>query len=66
MRVQSFIGKASVDGIHQMDNLINEWIKRARPKILLMTQCPCSTSTHDERDKETIIIVTILYQESEV
>ncbi len=64
--MQSFIGKASVEGLHQMDSLINDWIKRTRPKILLMTECPCPTSRHDERDQETIIIVTILYQESEV
>ncbi len=66
MRVQSFIGKASVEGLHQLDHLINDWIKRTRLKILQITQCPCSTTRHDGRDQETIIIVTVLYQESEV
>ncbi len=66
MRVQSFIGKASLDGIHQMDNLINEWIKRTRPKIIQISQCPCTTSRQDGRDQETIIVVTILYEEREV
>ncbi len=66
MRVQSFIGKASVEGLHQMDNLINDWIKRTRPKIIQIAQCPCTSARHDGRDQETIIVVTILYQESEV
>ncbi len=66
MRVHSFVGKASVNGLQQMDSLINDWIKRTRPKILSMTQCPCLTTTHGDKDEETIIVVTILYEESEV
>ncbi|MCX8064437.1 MAG: hypothetical protein N3G21_04615 [Candidatus Hydrogenedentes bacterium] len=65
MRVQSFMGKASLEGLHQMDNLINEWIKRTKPKIIQITQSPCTVVKHDGRDQETIIVVTILYEESE-
>lgn len=65
MRVQSFIGKASVEGLHQMDNLINEWIKRTRPRIIQITQSPCTVIKHDGRDQETIIVVTILYEEGD-
>lgn len=65
MRVQSFIGKASVEGLHQMDNLINEWIKRTKPRIIQITQSPCTVIKHDGRDQETIIVVTILYEEGD-
>lgn len=65
MRVQSFVGKASVEGLHQMDNLINEWIKRSRAKIVQISQCSAISIRHDG-SQESIIIVTVLYQPSEV
>jgi len=65
MRVQSFMGKATLEGLHQMDILINDWIKKNKPKIIQINQCPCTIIRHDGRDQETIIVITILYEESE-
>ncbi len=64
MRVQSFMGKVTLEGLHQMDNLINDWIKRTKPKIIHIVQSPCTIVRHDGRDQETIIVITILYEES--
>lgn len=64
MRVQTFMGKVSIEGLHQMNNHINEWIKRNQIEPLHIQQSFGSDIHHDGRNSEPIVIISIWYKES--
>ena len=64
MKVQSFIGKVSIGGLQQMDQQVNEWMKRAKIKPAYVCQCFGTDIHHDGRGNEPIIVVTVWYEDT--
>lgn len=65
MRVQTFMGKAMVEGLAQMDKYINDWIAKHRVTPLHIKQSFGLDRHHDGRNEEPIVIITVWYDESE-
>ncbi len=65
VKVQTFLGKATIDGLHQMDTHINEWMKRHSVKPLHIQQSFGSDRHHDGRNQEPIIVISIWYEAAE-
>ncbi len=65
MRVQSFLGKVSIDGLNQLDTHINEWLKRRKVTPTHVTQSFGQDKPHDGRNAEPIIVVTVWYEAEE-
>ena len=65
MKVQTFIGKVSIDGLNQMDNHINEWMKKNNVTPVQIRQSFGSNIHHDGRKQEPIIIVSLWYEKDE-
>lgn len=65
MKVQSFMGKVTMEGLHQMDQHINTWLKRNHVKPLHIKQSFGSERFHDGRNQESIVVITIWFEEGE-
>ena len=65
MKVQSFLGKVTIEGLHQMDHHINEWLKRRRVTPLHIKQSFGSEKFHDGRNQEPIVVITVWYEGEE-
>ena len=63
MRVQTFIGKSSNEGLHQMDEHINEWLKRTGVTPAFVKQSAGNERYHGGED-EPIVVVSIWYNEN--
>ncbi len=61
MRVQTFIGKVSMDGLRQMDAQINHWLEvhKAEPKFV--SQCFGIEPHREVTSREPVIITSIWY-----
>jgi len=66
MKVQTFMGKVSIEGLHQMDAHLNEWMQRQNLTPLPIHQCFGTNNHHDSRAAETIVVTSVWYQPSEV
>ncbi len=66
MRVQSFMGKVSIEGLHQLDDHINNWVKRSGAHPTMVNQCFGLDRPHDGRAQEPIVVVTIWYEGEEI
>lgn len=66
VRVQTFMGKVSIEGLHQMDNHINEWLRRRNAKPLYVAQCFGADRHHDGRSQEPIMVTSVWYEEEAV
>lgn len=64
MKVQSFVGKVNIEGLHQMDDHINKWLRENEIEPLHIKQ-----SFGHERGKganeEPVVIITIWYEGGE-
>jgi len=65
MKVQTFLGKVSVEGLHHMDNHINEWLSRNEVTPIYVQQSFGSDLCHDGRNQEPIIVMSIWYEPAE-
>ncbi len=65
MKVQTFLGKVSIDGLHQMDDHINGWLKRNNITPVQVKQSFGNDRHHDGRNAEPIVIITIWYESNE-
>ncbi len=63
MKVQSFMGKVTNEGLHQMDQHVNTWLKRHQVKPVHVKQSFGSERFHDGRNQESIIVITLWYEE---
>ena len=66
MKVQTFMGKVSIEGLHQMDTHINEWLKRNGVTPLHIQQCFGTNIHHDGRAAEPIVVTSLWYEVSEL
>ena len=53
MKVQTFMGKATIEGLHQMDQHINEWMKRTDVVPAQIQQSFGTEQHHDGRKSDT-------------
>jgi len=61
LKVRTFSGKTSMEGLHQMDNHINEWLERTRIVPLHIKQSFGSERHHGQND-EPVVIVSIWFE----
>ena len=64
MKVQTFIGKVSMEGLLQMDEHINEWLGRTGAAPERITQCCGSERHHDGNRDEPVLLTSIWYEDS--
>lgn len=63
MKVHTFLAKASTEGLHHMDELVNEWMQRHPVKITQITQTFGHGRHHDGRADEPVVITSLWYEE---
>ena len=61
MKIQTFIGKSNIEGLHQMDNHINEWIRRNKVKPITIHQFS-GQERHHGQNEEPVVITSIWYE----
>ena len=61
MRVQTFIGKSSTEGLHQMDEHINHWLETHDIEPKLVTQSYGCGNHHEVSSQEPVIVTSIWY-----
>lgn len=62
MKVQTFLGKASMEGLAQMDHHINEWLERNHVTPVHVSQSFGMGRHHDGRGDEPIVITSIWFE----
>jgi len=66
MLVQTFMGKVSIEGLHQMDSHINEWVKRNKVTPVFIQQSFGADIHHDGRNQEPIVVMSVWYNENDL
>ena len=61
MRVQTFVGKVSMDGLRQMDETINRWLESHMVEPRFVNQCYGVERHHEVSCEEPVIVVTVWY-----
>ena len=61
MRVKTFIGKVSVEGLRQMDEHINHWLEEQNVQPQFITQTYGIHQHHDTSSQEPVVISSIWY-----
>jgi hypothetical protein len=64
VKMHTFMGKATLEGVQHMDRQINEFLKIHRVKPLYVTQC-FGTERHHGAGEESVIITSVWYEASE-
>lgn len=64
MKVRTFLGKTSMEGIRQLDEHINTWLAGHSIEVLHVSQC-LGFESHHGREQEPAIIVSVWYEESQ-
>ncbi len=62
MKIQTFIGKSNIEGLHQMDNHINEWIRRNKIKPITINQF-AGLERHHGQNEEPVVVTSIWYDQ---
>ena len=65
IKMQSFLGKVTIEGLHQMDIHINEWLARKGITPVYVKQSFGSDLHHDGRRQEPTIVITVWYEAEE-
>ena len=60
MRVQTFLGKVSMDSLRQMDEHINEWLEAHQAEPITIQQC-FGYEQHGDGDKQEPVIITSVW-----
>jgi hypothetical protein len=61
MRVRTFIGKVSMEGIRQMDETINAWLKENSVEPKIVNQQYGIDSHHETSSQEPVLITSVWY-----
>lgn len=64
MRVRTFVGKVSVEGLRLMDDQINQWMEQNAIEPQRITQTFGKDSHHDTASMEPVVITSIWYEPS--
>lgn len=62
MRVQTFVGKVSMEGLQHMDRTINEWLASRQPEILHITQTFGQERHREVSNEEPVVITSVWYE----
>ena len=63
MKVRTFMGKVSMEGLDQMDIQVNRWMDKNNIEPIHIRQCFGSDQHHDGRNMEPIIIMSVFYED---
>ncbi|HIJ66014.1 MAG TPA: hypothetical protein HPP77_08690 [Candidatus Hydrogenedentes bacterium] len=61
MRVQTFVGKAGVEALRQMDEHINAWLEDNHVEPKFVKQCFGYGRHHDVSSDEPVVLVSVWY-----
>lgn len=61
MKMRTFVGKCNMEGLHQMDDHINEWMKRSSIEPIHVKQTFGEERFHGG-NSEPVVIVTVWYE----
>ncbi len=61
MRVQTFLGKVSVEALHQMDEHINHWLETHEVEPRRITQTFGYERTRDGGAQEPVVVTSVWY-----
>lgn len=64
IKVHSFIGKVNIEGLHMMDDHINEWMRRNKITPVHIKQV-FGTERHHGTNEEPIMITSIWYEHTD-
>jgi len=63
-KVQTFMGKANLDGLHQMDDHINAWLRRHKVTPIHVNQS-FGSERHHGGNEEPVVVISIWYEKEE-
>jgi hypothetical protein len=66
MKVQTFMGKATIEGLHQLNQHINEWIKKHEVVPAHIQQSFGSEQHHDGRNSESTLVISIWWEGTDI
>jgi hypothetical protein len=61
MRVQTFVGKMSMEGLRQMDQTINRWLETHEVEPKFVSQCFGMDNHRETTSSEPVVITSIWY-----
>ena len=61
MKVQTFVGKVSVDTLKQMDEHINEWLAKHNAELKYVTQTFGNERHSHHSELEPVVITSVWY-----
>ena len=61
MRVETFVGKVSIEGLKQMDEHINEWLGKNHVEPKFITQVFGSERHSHHHELEPVVITSVWY-----
>jgi len=62
MKVHTFLGKASMEGLKHMDEQINQWLDRHEVVPAHIKQSFGMDQHHDGRRQEPVLVISIWYE----
>lgn len=62
MRMHTFVGKMSLEGLTQMDNHINDFLKRTKIEPVHIKQS-FGAERHHGSNEEPVLLITVWYHE---
>ena len=61
MRVRTFVGKVSIEGLRQMDEIINHWFETHEVEPKFITQTYGTEQHHEVSCEEPVVITSVFY-----
>jgi len=61
MRVESFVGKVSLECLKLLDGQVNEWLETSKVEPRLVTQTFAYEGDHFHGQQQPVIVVSIWY-----
>jgi hypothetical protein len=65
MKIHTFVGKISIEGLQQMDDQINSWMKRLGVEPVHIKQSLGMERHHGGQTEEPVLVVSVWYQEED-
>ena len=62
MRVQTFVGKVSVETLKQMDEHINEWLAKHDVQVKFIKQVFGSERHSQHHEMEPVVVASVWYE----
>jgi hypothetical protein len=62
MRVQTFVGKVSVETLKQMDEYINEWLAKHDTQVKFVTQAFGNERHSHHQELEPVVVTSVWHE----